>query len=241
MSEQRSAAEVVLEVFEAIESEFSIEPPIPKEITNLLHSRFTALVESERSRARAGFTYPHMCRDGHPEIGHSDNSSEMCPLCRARAADYPLDASCMDVADILVDEYAPNWCPDLAKPEARENRNELKRRIGNVLSFQREQLKKEARADVAERDKLLAEVRRQADQLGERYRIAAAGPGREFTAALVCGIGDKVSEVVAELVEALKSVIDAPTSGSIDVITARNATFRRARAALAKHSEVEKV
>lgn len=29
-------------------------------------------------------TYPHMCRDGHPEIGHSDNKDdELCPLCRA--------------------------------------------------------------------------------------------------------------------------------------------------------------
>jgi len=186
MSEQSSAAEVVLEVFEAIESEFSIEPPIPKEITNLLHSRFTALVESERSRARAGFTYPHMCRDGHPEIGHSDNSSEMCPLCRARA-------------------------------------------------------------DVAERDKLLAEVRRQADQLGERYRIAAAGPGREFTAALVCGIGDKVSEVVAELVEALRNTLDALRSVQTTCAVAGMPpkTYvghgAKAIAALAKHSEAGKV
>lgn len=30
-------------------------------------------------------TYPHMCRDGHAEIGHSDNEHEMCPLCRAVA------------------------------------------------------------------------------------------------------------------------------------------------------------
>ncbi len=29
--------------------------------------------------------YPHMCRMDHVEIGHSDNSSEMCPLCRAIA------------------------------------------------------------------------------------------------------------------------------------------------------------
>jgi hypothetical protein len=84
---------------------------------------------------------------------------------RARAADYPLDASCMDVADILVDEYAPNWCPDLAKPEARENRNELKRRIGNVLSFQREQLKKEALADVAELVEYRKRLRWVLDQL----------------------------------------------------------------------------
>ncbi len=30
-------------------------------------------------------TYPHMCRDGHPEIGHSDSEHEQCPLCRLNA------------------------------------------------------------------------------------------------------------------------------------------------------------
>lgn len=28
--------------------------------------------------------YPHMCRDGHTEIGHSDSEHERCPLCRAQ-------------------------------------------------------------------------------------------------------------------------------------------------------------
>lgn len=27
-------------------------------------------------------SYPHMCRDEHVQIGHADNSSELCPLCR---------------------------------------------------------------------------------------------------------------------------------------------------------------
>lgn len=36
------------------------------------------------------FTYPHMCRDEHVEIGHSDNSSEQCPLCRANVVSYNL-------------------------------------------------------------------------------------------------------------------------------------------------------
>lgn len=27
--------------------------------------------------------YPHMCRDDHQQIGHSDSESERCPLCRA--------------------------------------------------------------------------------------------------------------------------------------------------------------
>jgi hypothetical protein len=30
-------------------------------------------------------TYPHMCRDGHPEIGHADSEHEQCPLCRTLA------------------------------------------------------------------------------------------------------------------------------------------------------------
>jgi hypothetical protein len=29
--------------------------------------------------------YPHMCRDGHEEIGHRDSENEMFPLCRANA------------------------------------------------------------------------------------------------------------------------------------------------------------
>lgn len=31
-------------------------------------------------------TYPHMCRDGHVEIGFSDSTSEACPLCAVLAA-----------------------------------------------------------------------------------------------------------------------------------------------------------
>jgi hypothetical protein len=31
------------------------------------------------------FTYAHMCRDGHEQIGHNDSEHEMCPLCRALA------------------------------------------------------------------------------------------------------------------------------------------------------------
>ena len=27
-------------------------------------------------------SYPHMCRDGHIEIGHADSEHERCPLCR---------------------------------------------------------------------------------------------------------------------------------------------------------------
>jgi hypothetical protein len=31
-------------------------------------------------------SYAHMCRDGHVEIGHNDNSSEICPMCRLISA-----------------------------------------------------------------------------------------------------------------------------------------------------------
>lgn len=31
-------------------------------------------------------SYPHMCRDEHVEIGHSDSESEMCPMCTVLAA-----------------------------------------------------------------------------------------------------------------------------------------------------------
>lgn len=30
-------------------------------------------------------SYPHMCRDGHVEIGHADSEHEMCPLCLANS------------------------------------------------------------------------------------------------------------------------------------------------------------
>lgn len=30
--------------------------------------------------------YPHMCRDGHVQIAHSESEHEQCPLCRAMAA-----------------------------------------------------------------------------------------------------------------------------------------------------------
>jgi hypothetical protein len=29
-------------------------------------------------------TFPHMCRDGHIEIGHADSEHELCPMCRLR-------------------------------------------------------------------------------------------------------------------------------------------------------------
>lgn len=31
------------------------------------------------------YSYPHMCRDDHIQIGHKDSEHEMCPLCRTLA------------------------------------------------------------------------------------------------------------------------------------------------------------
>jgi hypothetical protein len=39
--------------------------------------------------------YPHMCRDGHVEIGHADNSFEMCPLCRETSRVEALEKAVM--------------------------------------------------------------------------------------------------------------------------------------------------
>lgn len=37
-------------------------------------------------------SYPHMCRDGHVEIGHSDaKNEELCPLCHAMSALYQIE------------------------------------------------------------------------------------------------------------------------------------------------------
>lgn len=46
--------------------------------------------ELELEKSKTGWTYPHMCRDGHPQIGHSTDG-ERCPVCIER------DASCQEV------------------------------------------------------------------------------------------------------------------------------------------------
>jgi hypothetical protein len=42
------------------------------------------------------YSYPHMCRSDHIQIGHHDSEHERCPLCRLR------DALChlMDERDV---------------------------------------------------------------------------------------------------------------------------------------------
>ena len=31
-------------------------------------------------------SHPHMCRDGHPEVGYREEQQEMCPVCFAVAS-----------------------------------------------------------------------------------------------------------------------------------------------------------
>lgn len=38
------------------------------------------------------YSYPHMCRDEHQQIGHSDSEHERCPLCRANDKVAALEA-----------------------------------------------------------------------------------------------------------------------------------------------------
>jgi hypothetical protein len=46
----------------------------------------TAAALAAERQASVQASYPHMCRDGHAEIGHRDGEHEMCPLCREIAA-----------------------------------------------------------------------------------------------------------------------------------------------------------
>ena len=39
---------------------------------------------ADLSNYSTGFRYPHMCRDGHREVGHADSENEQCPVCLAR-------------------------------------------------------------------------------------------------------------------------------------------------------------
>jgi len=45
--------------------------------------------------------YPHMCRDGHTEIGHRDSEHEQCPLCRAYAQVEDKLQFCRDLLEDL--------------------------------------------------------------------------------------------------------------------------------------------
>jgi hypothetical protein len=54
------------------------------------------------------FTYAHMCRDQHVQIGHDDSGNdERCPLCRA------IDAL-EQITQVCLDNEGPNVRHDLA-------------------------------------------------------------------------------------------------------------------------------
>jgi len=120
------------------------------------------LIQSERSLARSGFTYPHMCRDGHPEIGHSDNSSEMCPLCRARA-DTDALRMCCDNAERSYMAERDNSLRLVAERDAA--RADADGRVAEVLeAYSKRPTRKEydkALRDVAELVKALLGLRSQ--------------------------------------------------------------------------------
>lgn len=54
------------------------------------------------------YSYPHMCRDQHIQIGHNDSGDdERCPLCRA------LDGL-EQIAQVCLDNQGPSVRHDLA-------------------------------------------------------------------------------------------------------------------------------
>lgn len=58
-----------------------------------------------KSTTVSGNVFPHMCRDGHVEIGHRDSESELCPLCReigrAESLESALRAAEARIVEIL--------------------------------------------------------------------------------------------------------------------------------------------
>jgi hypothetical protein len=55
------------------------------------------------------YSYPHMCRDDHVEIGHKDSEHELCPFCRLRSlAEYQLEKLPGQIADWLAEQYPDN-------------------------------------------------------------------------------------------------------------------------------------
>lgn len=45
--------------------------------------------------------YPHMCRDEHQEIGHSDSEHERCPLCRAIDRASEAERVCAELYQVI--------------------------------------------------------------------------------------------------------------------------------------------
>jgi hypothetical protein len=52
-------------------------------------------------------TYPHMCRDQHEQIGHSDSEQELCPVCRALALTRQLAEALQELKRHVVLDLTP--------------------------------------------------------------------------------------------------------------------------------------
>ncbi len=64
------------------------------------------------------FTYAHMCRDEHEQIGHNDSEHEMCPLCRVKAERDELAAKLAKVIEALhLEQQLPSSTELLAQRE----------------------------------------------------------------------------------------------------------------------------
>jgi hypothetical protein len=66
-------------------------------------------------------SFPHMCRDDHPEIGYSGSETELCPLCHAIAAREEAVAMVKRAVEILreCNTSAPaieGWLEDVLGP-----------------------------------------------------------------------------------------------------------------------------
>lgn len=60
------------------------DPHLPSDVSACWGCYADALEALKRPSLNRLYTYPHMCRDGHPQIGHREDG-EMCPLCEALA------------------------------------------------------------------------------------------------------------------------------------------------------------
>lgn len=64
------------------------------------------------------WSYPHMCRDEHQQIGHGDSAHERCPLCRAMDALHQL---------VYFDRESGQW------RSGRHADHDVTRVVGHVL------------------------------------------------------------------------------------------------------------
>lgn len=51
--------------------------------------------------AEAQNRFPHLCRDGHQEIGHRDSEHELCPMCRVINQRGDLLSALVDVLEYM--------------------------------------------------------------------------------------------------------------------------------------------